>query len=177
MAKLKTSILCGLAVALAGSVLMLSLIGLKLLGPEAIALDTDMTGGTILFLMLYLFLLFAIYFAIKKRKESLGQTITFKEAVLQGFIVSLSTAVFSVVFTFLFYDLLYPSYVSETLEALKLKMESIGVPAEKLNAKLAEKREYYSTRTQSFFSFTGNLITGLAFTLLLAFFLKSNTKK
>jgi len=58
----KSAIFNGLAVALAGSVLMVSLLGLKLIGPKAISLDTEMIGGTILFLMLYLFLLFAIYF-------------------------------------------------------------------------------------------------------------------
>lgn len=176
MAKFKTSILYGLIVSLAGSGLMISLIGLKLLGPKAIPLDNEMIGGTILFLFLYLFLLFGIYFAIKKRKQQKGQTITFKEALLQGIVVSLSTAIFSVLFTYLFYDILYPSYATETLEALKIKMESVNVPNEMMNEKLIEKKEYYSTSVQSFFSFIGNFITGTAFALLLSFFLKSNAK-
>ncbi|SHG90787.1 Protein of unknown function [Flagellimonas flava] len=167
----------GLAVALAGSVLMLTLIALNLIGPKAIALETEMTGGTILFLMLYLFLLFGIYFAIKKRKEALGSGIPFKEAIVQGLVVSFATALFSVVLTIVFYELLYPSYVAETIEALKLKMEAMGVPTGKLIAKLEEKEAYFSTSSQSLFSFVGNLITGTAFTLLLSFFLKSNTKK
>lgn len=177
MTKLKTPIIYGFVVALVGTVLMLSLIGLKLLGPKAITLETEMAGGTILFLMLYLFLLIGIYFAIKKRKDVLKQQIPFKEAFLQGITVSLATAIFSVVFTIIFYEFLYPNYVNETMEALQIKMEGVGVPVDKLNAKLEEKKAYYSTATQSFFSFIGNLITGVAFTLLLSFFLKSNTKK
>ena len=177
MAKFKTSILYGIIVSLAGSVLMVSLVGLKLIGPSSIPLDNEMIGGTVLFLFLYLFLLFGIYFAIKKQKQRNGQTITFKEALLQGIAVSLSTAVFSVLFTYLFYDVLYTNYVSETLEALKIKMESVNVPKELVNEKLLEKETYYSTSVQSFYSFIGNLITGVAFTLLLSFFLKSNTKK
>ncbi|PRX53961.1 DUF4199 domain-containing protein [Flagellimonas meridianipacifica] len=177
MEKLKTPIVYGFVVALAGSILMLTLLALKLLGPKAIALENEMTGGTILFLMLYLLLLFAIYFAIKKRKDVLGRGIQFKEALIQGFVVSLSTAVFSVVFTIVFYELLYPSYVADTIEALRLKMESSGVPVEKLNAKLEEKEAYLSTSTQSMFSFIGNLITGGAFTLLLSFFLKTSKER
>lgn len=176
MEKLKTSIVYGFVIALAGSVLMLTLIVLKLLGPKAIALETEMTGGTVLFLMLYLFLLFGIYFAIKKRKLKLGR-IQFKEAVLMGILVSVATALFSVIFTVIFYELVYPTYVTEVIEALKLKMESTGVSSDKLYAKLAEKEAYYSTASQSLFSFIGNLITGIAFTLLLSFFLKSNAKK
>ena len=177
VAKFKISIFYGLIVSLTGSGLMITLVGLKLLGPKAISLDNEMTGGTILFLFLYLFLLFGIYFAIKKKKQENGQKITFKVALLQGVIVSLSTAVFSVLFTYLFYDILYPDYVPETLEALKIKMESANVPKGMIDEKLLERETYYTTSTQSFYSFIGNLITGIAFTLLLSFFLKSNVKR
>ncbi|WP_343488432.1 DUF4199 domain-containing protein [Allomuricauda sp. d1] len=177
MAKLKTPIVHGFVVALAGSVLMLILIALRLIGPKAIVLETEMTGGTILFLMLYLFLLFAIYFAIKKKKDALGRSIKFKEAAIQGLTVSIATAVFSVIFTVIFYELLYPTYVAETIDALKIKMEITGVPEDKLNEKLEERKAYLSTSSQSLYSFVGNLITGVAFTLLLSFFLKSSTKK
>ena len=87
------------------------------------------------------------------------------------------TAIFSVLFTVVFYEFLYPDYATETLDALQVQMERIGVPADKIKAKLEEKKAYYSTSTQSSFSFVGNLITGVAFTLLLSFFLKSNKKK
>lgn len=172
----KLAIFNGLAVALAGSVLMVSLLGLKLIGPKAISLDTEMIGGTILFLMLYLFLLFAIYLTIKKRKETNGQKIAFREAVLQGAVLSISTALFSVVLTYLFYEVLYPNYVSEMLSSLKIKMQSLNIEPLKIQQKLAEKKEYYNTSMQSFYSFIGNLITGISFTLLLSFFLKSNSK-
>ena len=155
---------------------MISLLGLKLIGPKAISLDTEMIGGTILFLMLYLFLLFAIYLTIKKRKEHNGQKITFKEALLQGTVLSISSAVFSVVLTYLFYEILYPNYVTDILSSLQAKMQSLNIEPEKLQQKLAEKKQYYGTSVQSFYSFVGNLITGISFTLLLSFFLKSNSK-
>jgi predicted membrane protein len=172
----KSAIFNGLAVALAGSVLMISLLGLKLIGPKAISLDTEMIGGTILFLMLYLFLLFAIYLTIKKRKEHNEQKITFKEALLQGTVLSISTALSSVLLTYLFYEILYPNYVTDMLNSLQAKMQSLNIDPEKLQQKLAEKKEYYSTSTQSSYSFIGNLITGISFTLLLSFILKSNKK-
>jgi predicted membrane protein len=172
----KSAIFNGLAVALAGSVLMISLLGLKLIGPKAISLDTEMIGGTILFLMLYLFLLFAIYLTIKKRKELNGQKITFKEALLQGTVLSFTTALLSVVLTYLFYEILYPDYLANMLSSLQTKMQNLNIEPGKLQQKLAEKKEYYSTSVQSFYSFVGNLITGISFTLLLSFFLKSNSK-
>lgn len=177
MMNFKIPSIYGLVVAFAGSILMLTLLWLKLIGPKAISLDNEMTGGTILFLMLYLFLLFGIYFAIKKKKEQNGQIISYKEALLQGLILSLSTAIFSVIFTYIFYELLYPNYVADILNALKTQMQNANVPVEKLEAKLLEKQEYYRTSMQSFYSFIGNFITGSAFTLLLSFFLKSNNRK
>jgi hypothetical protein len=171
----KSAVFNGLTVALAGSVLMISLLGLKLIGPKAISLNTEMIGGTILFLLLYLLLLFAIYLTIKKRKEINGQKITFKEALLQGVVLSISTALFSIVLTYFFYEILYPDYVTEMLSSMQTKMQNLSLEPEKIQQKLAEKKEYYSTSVQSFYSFIGNLITGISFTLLLSFFLKSNT--
>lgn len=155
---------------------MLFLIVLKLIGPEAISLGQEMAGGTVLFLFLYLFLLFGVFFTIKKWKQDNHQQITFRAALIQGLAVSLSTATFSILFTYIFYELLYPDYVAETLRSLKLRMESLNIPEEKINEKLLEKKEYYRTEVQSFYSFVGNLITGVAFTLLFSFFLKSSQK-
>ncbi len=177
MIKFKTPLIYGFVIAFGGSALMLTLVWLKLLGPKAISLDNEMIGGTILFLMLYLFLLFGIYLAIRKRKEQNGLVISYKEALLQGLVLSLSTAIFSVIFTYIFYELLYTNYVADTLNALKEKMQDANVSSEKLETKLLEKKEYYSTSVQSFYSFVGNFITGSAFTLLLSFFLKSNNRK
>ncbi len=172
----KSAVFNGAAVALAGSFLMVTLLTFKLIGPKAISLDTEMTGGTILFLMLYLFLLFAIYHTIQKQKENNGQKITFKEAVIQGSILSMSTALVSVLLTYFFYEILYPNYVTEMLDSLQTKMQISNVDSVIIEEKLAEKKEYYSTSVQSFYSFIGNLITGISFTLLLSFFLKSNSK-
>jgi hypothetical protein len=62
------------------------------------------------------------------------------------------------------------------LSSLQTKMQSMNVEPERLQQKLAEKKEYYSTSVQSFYSFIGNLITGISFTLLLSFILKSKSK-
>ncbi len=176
MKKIKTPIIYGFVIALAGTILMLSLLGLGLLGPNAVSSDREMIGGTVLFLMIYLFLLIGIYFALKKKKEKNNSRLTFKEALLEGFIISLVTALFSVVFTYLFYEILYPNYVNELISAMKEKMNLLGIPKEKIDQKLAEKINYYSTTSQGIFSFIGNLITGIAFTLLLSFFTKTNKK-
>ena len=172
----RTSIYYGFIAALCPSILMLSLVGLDMLGPDAISSNREMIGGTILFLMIYLFLLFGIYFALKKEKERSAGQLTFKRALVLGIITSLSAAFFSVLFTILFYELIYPDYVSELTTALKEKMELERLPVEKIEEKLVERREYYSTANQSIFSFIGNFITGGAFTLLLSFFLKTNRK-
>ena len=135
-----------------------------------------MIGGTLLFLMIYLFLLIGIYYALKKQKEQNEGILSFKTALVQGILTSLTTAFFSVLFTVLFYEVLYPEFVSEFLAALKEKMELENIPKEKIEGKLIEMRGYYSTSNQSLFSFIGNFTTGAAFTLLLSFFLKNNRK-
>ncbi len=176
MKKFKIPISYGFVIALTGTFLMLSLIELGLLGPNAVSSDRETIGGTVLFLMIYLFLLIGIYFALKKKKEQNDSQLSFKDALLEGLLISLTTALFSVVFTYLFYEILYPDYVNELLSAMQEKMNLLGIPKEKIDEKLAEKMKYYSTSTQSFFSFIGNFITGVAFTLLLSFFVKTNKR-
>ncbi len=156
---------------------MVSLLGLNLLGPGAVPLEREVSGGTILFLMLYLFLLFGIYFLLKRYKDGNDGNLTWTDGIIQGITVSISTAIFSVLFTYLFYELIYPDYVTELTAALQKKMELANIPKEKIIEKLVEIRAYYATSTQSIYSFIGNLITGTAFTLLLSFFLKTNRKK
>lgn len=174
MEKIKTPIIYGFVIALAGSILMLSLLALGLLGPKAISSNREMYGGTILFLMIYLFLLIGIYYVLNKKKEQNKNHLSFKDAVMHGFGISISTALFSVVFTCLFYEILYPDYVNDLLLALEDKMSFSGISKEKIDEKLTEKMNYYSTLTQSTYSFVGNLITGMAFTFLLSFFLKTS---
>jgi len=176
MKKIKTSIFYGFAIASAGTILMLSLLGLDLLGPKAVSFEREMIGGTILFLLIYLFLLIGIYFALKNQKEQNNSHLSFKEALMQGLVISITTALFSVIFTYLFYEVLYPEYVNDLFLAMEEKMNLLGIPKEKIDEKLAEKMSYYGTTTQSGYSFVGNFITGIAFTLLLSFFLKTNKK-
>lgn len=172
----RTSIYYGFVIALCGSILMLSLVGLDMLGPDAVSSNKEMIGGTLLFLMIYLFLLIGIYFVLKKKKEQNEGILSFKTALTQGMLTSLSTAFFSVLFTVLFYEVMYPEYVTELLSALKEKMELENIPGKKIEEKLMERKDYYSTSNQSVYSFIGNFITGAAFTLLLSFFLKRNQK-
>ena len=170
----RTPVYYGFIIALCASILMLSLVGLDMLGPDAVSSNKEMIGGTLLFLMIYLFLLFGIYFALKKQKDEGKGLLSFKKAMLQGVATSLSAAAFSVLFTFLFYELAYPEYVPELISALREKMELENVALEKIEEKLTERRAYYRTLNQALYSFIGNLITGIAFTLLLSFFLKTN---
>ena len=172
----RTPIYYGFIIALGGTILMLSLVGLDMLGPDSISSEKEMVGGTLLFLMIYLFLLIGIYFVIKRQKELNEGKIDFKTAIIQGIITSLSTAIFSVLFTVLFYEIIYPEYVNELLSALREKMELENIPKGKIEEKLTERKAYYSTSNQSLYSFIGNFITGTAFSLLLGFFLKSNRK-
>ena len=171
--KLKVPILYGIAIALGGTLLMLGLLAIDMLGPKAIASQRQMIGGSILFLSLYLFLLIGIYLVLKRAKQENKGLLTFREGLTLGLIVSLTTALFSVVLTYLFYEFLYPHHVDELLLAIEDQMNILGLPEDKIDFKLAEKEIYYSTGTQAGYSFIGNLITGLSFTLLLSFFLKN----
>ena len=176
MQYLKKPILYGIVIAIAGSIIMISLVWLGLLGPKGIQNDREMIGGTILFLMIYLLLLVGIYFVLQNEKTSNHNLLSFRRAMVIGLVTSISTAICSVILTVLFYESLYPTYVGEVLEALQNKMQLLGINGEQIEQKLFEKRAYYSTSNQCIFSFTGNLITGTAFTLLLAFFLKNQNR-
>ena len=167
------SIKLGFIIALAGTLLMLLLLAINFVGPSAVLNDNFMIGGTILFISLYVFLFFGIYKAISFAKSSNDGDITFKKAFIQGILTSMSTAIFAVIFTVIFYELMYPDYVESMQKVLTEKMSDQNLNAAEMELKINEQTKYYSTGMQAQFSFVGNLITGLAFTLILSLFLKS----
>lgn len=166
------SIKTGFIIALAGTLLMLFLLAINFVGPESVRNNKLMIGGTILFISLYLFLLFGIYKSIVYTKKN-SLTLTFKNAFLSGLIVSLFTAIFSVLFTIIFYELIYPNYNTDMTKVLTEKFSNSNLNNEEIFTKINEQTKYYNTYIQAQFSFVGNLITGIAFTLLLSLFLKS----
>ncbi len=171
------SIRSGFFIALAGTLLMLVLLSINFVGPESVRNDKLMIGGTILFISLYIFLLVGIYKSISNAKNLNNGKINFKKAFLNGFIVSLSTAIFSVICTLIFYELLYSEYNTDMTNVLTEKLSKQNLSETELNSKIKEQTKYYSTALQAQFSFAGNLITGLAFSLILSLFLKSKDIK
>ncbi len=170
-------LLTGLCIALAGSIIMLILLCFNLVGPKAVENDLLMYGGTLLFISLYILLLVGLFICLSKFKKLNGNSLTFKQALLTGFLCSISTAIFSVIFTIIFYELIYPGYMPELQQILIEKLDKTIFSQEEITEKIKEQTLYYSTWTQAKFSFIGNLITGMAFTLMLSLFLKSKAKK
>ena len=168
------SVKSGFLITIAGTLLMLILLFLNFVGPESVKNDKLMVGGTILFISLYVFLLLGIYTSISKVKK-ITQNLTFKNAFITGFVVSLSTAIFSVLFTILFYELIYPDYNADMATVLTEKLTNQNLSEIERTEKINEQTKYYSTAMQAQFSFVGNLITGIAFSLILSLFLKSKT--
>lgn len=166
------SVKSGFLIALAGTLLMLILLGLNFVGPESVKNDKLMIGGTILFISLYIFLLIGIYKSISNTKI-LSDTLSFKKAFETGVIVSLSTALFSVLFTLVFYEVIYPDYNLDMTNILTEKLSNQNLSNAEMTEKINEQSKYYSTVMQTQFSFVGNLLTGITFTLLLSLFLKS----
>ena len=166
------SVKAGFLIALSGTLLMLILLTIHFVGPESVRNDKLMIGGTILFISLYIFLLIGIYKSISNVKK-ISETLTFKKAFVTGFIVSLSTAIFSVLFTLLFYEVIYPNYNADMTTILMEKLSEQNLNNTEISEKINEQTKYYSTAMQAQFSFVGNLITGIAFTLILSLFLKS----
>jgi F0F1-type ATP synthase assembly protein I len=174
--KLLISLLGGFFIALAGTILMLILMSLNLVGPESVKNDNLMYGGTILFISLYIFLLIGLFIGLKRVKKANGNTLLFKEALKVGFYISLSTAIFSVIFTVIFYELICPNYNQDMVEVVTLKLKNTELNPELVKQKIIEQADYYSTSIQAKFSFVGNLITGIVFSLLLGLFLKTKNK-
>ena len=174
--KIIYSIKLGFVVALSGSLIMLFLLGLDLVGPESVKNDRLMIGGTLLFISLYLLLLFGIFLNISKLKK-ISNTLSFKHAFVTGFLVSLSTAIFSVLFTLIFYEIIYPDYNSEMTIVLTEKLTNQNLTDTEILQEINEQTKYYSTKMQAQFSFVGNLVTGSAFSFLISLFLKSKKDK
>lgn len=171
------SIKSGFLIAVFGTVLMLLLLALKLVGPQSVNNGKLMIGASILFISLYLFLLMGVYKSISNAKKSRGGKINFSRAFLIGALVSLSTAIFAVVFTVIFYELIYSDYNSDMKNILIDKLSKQDLKEVELIAKIKEQTQYYSTTMQAQFSFVGNLITGLAFSLIVSLFMKSKKSK
>ncbi len=171
----KYSINVGFLIALSGTLFMLLLLSLGLVGPDAISNDYFMLGGTILFISLYVFLLLGIYRSIMYAKKH-SSTLLFKNAFLEGLTSSTSTAIFAVIFTIIFYELMYPDYGEDMRKVITEKLSNKNLNPGEIATKVEEQTKYYSTAMQAQFSFVGNLITGLAFTLILSLFLKSKNK-
>ena len=167
----------GFFIALAGTLLMLSLLAINYVGPESVRNDQFMVGGTILFISLYVFLLIGIYRSIAFIKRLKDDNLNFKTAFLTGLVVSLSAALFSVVFTIIFYELMYSDYNADMTEVLTDKLSKQNLSTTELKSKIEEQTKYYSTAMQAQFAFVGNLITGLAFSLVLSLFLKSKKQQ
>lgn len=170
--KIVYSVKSGFFIALAGTILMLILLALHFVGPESVQNDKLMIGGTILFISLYIFLLVGIYKSIANAKKE-DSKLTFKKAFFIGSIVSLSTAIFSVLLTVLFYEVIYPDYNTDMTTILTEKLSKQHLGDLEVIEKINEQTKYYSTAIQAQFSFVGNLITGIAFSLILSLFLKS----
>ncbi len=166
------SVKSGFSVALAGTLLMLILLALNFVGPESVKNDKLMIGGTILFISLYIFLLLGIYKSISHIKN-IFKKLTFKNAFVTGFVVSLTTAIFSVLFTLLFYEAIYPNYNTDMITVLTEKLSNQNLSEAEIIEKINEQTKYYSTAMQAQFSFVGNLITGITFSIILGLFLKS----
>jgi hypothetical protein len=174
--KIAFMISIGAGVALAGSLLMLLLLALHLVGPTSVKNDRLMYGGTLLFISLYVFLLVGLFFGLRKVKQLNDGRLSFLQAITSGLYVSLSTAVFSMIFTGVFYEMIYPEYNQQMAEIITAKMENSNLSAVEIKEKVAEQTQYYSTWVQAKFAFVGNLITGIGFSVLLSLFLKTKSK-
>lgn len=170
-------LIAGLIIALAGTTLMLILLAIGYVGPKSVMNDDLMYGGTILFIFLYTFLLTGLYVVFTKIKKLKNNVLTFLEALKLGIYTSLATATFSVIFTIVFYELFYPDYGLEMTEAIISKLQHSSASQTEITKKVAEQTKYYSTSVQSQFSFIGNFITGVAFSVLLGLFLKTKKKR
>lgn len=170
---LKTNLLIGFLIAAAESLLLGILLAFKLIGPEAeIDSPSFQVGGTLLFIGIYLFLLFGVYIGISIFKKRNGNRLTYIEALKTGFWISLFSALVSVLFTYVFYELIYPDYRMLMLDKLEMTFESQNLEPGLIKTKLVEFSDYYSTRAQAAYTFLGHLVTGIFYSILLGVFMK-----
>ncbi len=136
--KISYAIKSGFIIALAGTLLMLFLLVINYVGPQSVNNNNLMVGGTILFISLYIFLLIGIYKSIVLGKNLNQGVINFTKAFQIGLIASISTGVFSVIFTLIFYELIYPEYNLEMKQMLTEKLSGNNLSGTESLAKIEE---------------------------------------
>lgn len=171
--KIRRSFIIGTAIMLSHSLLLSVLILLDKLGPMSeIQSKSYQTGGTILFIGIYLLLFVGIFIGIRLARNVNKDRISYKECVLNGVLISMFTGLTSILATIFLFEFVFPDYDLMMSEKVKDVLEQKDVDAAIIAEKVNSTMSYYSTLTQAKFSAIGNFTTGLFYTLVLSIFLK-----
>lgn len=117
-----------------------------------------------------LFLAAGIYMAVLKKRDELGNAITFKQAMSAGLITTFFVAVMAGLFSYIYFKYTEPAY-SELMAqhfAAVYKRAGTGLTAEEEKNLLGNARAQFSAAGQLMSSTGGTMIAGLFITLIVA---------
>lgn len=133
------------------------------------------TSLSILFFSL-VFAVSFILFGIKSyRQNGLGGKITFGQAFGQGFVIGLIATVISVIFNYILYEFIDPSYLPNMLIEAVDYLEGQGVPEEYMEPAIERMESSMTTMGQLKGGLIGGPIISLIISLIVAAAVKKDT--
>lgn len=121
-----------------------------------------------------------IYGTLQYKNTTLGGYISFGNAFLSGFLIVMTAAVVTTLYSYIFFTFIDPSFlekiIEQAMEQSETKMLEKGLSADQMEPALAMTRKFMSPVMMSVFSFLGSALFGAILALIAAAFLKKENK-
>ena len=121
----------------------------------------------------YVLLIGGIYLGSKSYRDNYrGGYITYGNAVLAGFLISLAASVIVAIYTYFFFAFINPDAMAEMLAVAEEGMLEKGMSEEEIDQALAISRKMMSPGIMTIWAIFGNAIAGLILSLITSIFVK-----
>ncbi len=118
-----------------------------------------------------------LYYAMKKKKAELNNTISFKEAFMTGLIASAIAAAIISGFFYLYNTKINPTWIDKAVDSARKEMVKEKVDPKKIEENIKDLKQIYSPQTQLTAVFVGTFINGMILSLILAAVMARKRKK
>lgn len=165
---MKTPLLYGLGIALAGFVVTLLMFAVGFHGTDRFLLGMIIGGLAALLAMLI-----GLVLGIRAVRRDKGPgAFTYGQGLVAGLMISLFSSVFGIAFQQLYARAINPHFNDTVIEWTQGMLEKANLPAEDIEAKVAEAREKTGFVPQATNGLVGGMIFGLILSLIIAIFFR-----
>ncbi len=115
----------------------------------------------------------ALFIAIKTRRDKINDhTLTLREGVGTGFIISLITAVITTIFFYIYNHYINPGWMDMALEYETKSLLASGMSKADIEKRMVEYNEMRSDLAQAAYMFFSTMLMGLIFSLIISLILR-----